>query len=608
MKRWHNHPCIGPALLASAFLFCGAFLPWSFGGSVRSLDGTTFHGELRLNGKTLSVAPTEGAPVSIELKDLERATFAPEPFRLAGSLLANGWNLQDYGGARGMTRLEGDVFNMQVEGQSTNATAAHYAHQLVASDGDVVARIDEVMGDGGCVAGVMIRSTTSSSLFASLSLSADGRIRFHRRLGPDATSSRLTGGPTVTTPAWLRLQKRDRDVIASYSPDGKQWQRVGSDTTKWLLERTWREHQGELPLLRGSMGVFAASLGKNSSCTARLSQVSLTVDGLRGEYFAGMDFTDLRFARIDPGIQFDWKEGAPDPSLTRANFSVRWTGKFLPPKSDENRFVLEADGEATLWIDGQEVASVGRGKDAAPATGSMPLRMGTPVDAKLEFKAATNTARVKLSLLPGYQREAEIISMTNFVSQFSAINSPESIALLRATNDLPAVRGVWLRDGTFLAGSVARADVSAIRISFGGRKEVSILNSLVARVIFRPSRQVPFDIAEGRTGLFLRNGDFLEGDFERIEHGTVSVSSVLFGLKRFRTEGNDALAVVLNGMVPAKVMFRIRLLDGSSLGATQLSGGENDITIEEPLLGRVVLAMSEVFEIERVQPAPPRLR
>jgi hypothetical protein len=161
---------------------------------------------------------------------------------------------------------------------------------------------------------------------------------------------------------------------------------------------------------------------------------------------------------------------------------------------------------------------------------------------------------------------------------------------------------VWLRDGTFLAGSIARGDESAMRISFGGRKEVSILNSLIARVIFHPSHHVPFESAHGRSGLFLKNGDFLEADIQRIERGSVSVSSVLFGLKRYRTEGNEAMAVVLNDMAPVQVAYRIRLLDGSSLGATEMSGADGSITLEEPLLGRVTLAASEVFEIERVQP------
>jgi hypothetical protein len=404
-------------------------------------------------------------------------------------------------------------------------------------------------------------------------------------------------------PAWLRLQKRDRDVIASYSPDGQHWQRVGSDTTKWVLERTWREHAGELPLLRGSMGVFAASLGKNVACTARVAQVSLGLDGLMGEYFADRDLMDLRFARLDPAIRFNWKAGSPDASLPGGQFSVRWTGQLLPPKSGERRFHLEAEGDARLWIDGQQIAAIGRGNRATSLPVPVALKLGTPVDVKLVFKADPGAAMVKLGWSAGTQREAEIISMTNFLSRFSAAGSPERIASSRATNDLPSVRGVWLRDGTFLAGSIARGDESAMRISFGGRKEVSILNSLIARVICRPSQQVPFESAHGRSGLFLKDGDFLEGDIQRIQHGAVSVSSVLFGLKRYRTEGNDAMAVVLNDMAPVQVAFRVRLLDGSSLGTSELTGADGAITLEEPLLGRVTLAASEVFEIERVQPA-----
>jgi hypothetical protein len=580
------------------------FALWAAGeGSVRTVDGRWLHGEVRFNAVGhLLVQPVAGESAVLELTNMAQATFAPGPFRSAGSLLPNGWLLQDIGEARGMIRLDGDVFNLRVAGRVTNITACHFAQRPMASDGEISARVDAVEGTGVSLAGVMMRSTSSSSIFAAVSCGRDGQLRFHRRFSEDRTALRVSPGPRVELPVWLRLQKRDQEVVASYSPDGRLWQRVGSDSTKWVLERTWREHQGELPLLRGSIGIFGASYGKDSVCTARVSQVALSLDGLLGEYFAGKEFESPRIARIDPQINFNWRTAAPDSSLPKADFSVRWTGKLLPPRSGEHRFYIEAEGAARLWIAGQEVDAASSRKADGASLRAVAMTLGTPVDLKLEFQPGTDGAAVRLGWFSGQQREAEVIPMTNFLSRFTATNAPERVAMSRATNDMPIVRGVILRDGTFLAGQVTFGDESAIRLSFAGRKDVPILNSKVARIIFRP-QQLPFEADQGRSGLFLKGGDFFEGDFRRIEHGSVSVSSVLFGLKRFRIEGGEPVALVLNESVPAATAFRIRLLDGSSFCATSLSGNAEAVTIQEPLLGVLSIPVSDLIEIERIPPA-----
>ncbi len=586
--------CVTPSVLANE-------------GSVRTTDGKLFRGEVHFDAAgRLLVQPVAGEIVTLALTNMAQAIFAAGPFRSAGSVLPNGWILQDIGEARGMTRLTEDVFNLRVEGRVTNITACHFAQRPMASDGEIIARVDAVDGTGVSLAGVMIRSTSSSSIFAAVSCGRDGQLRFHRRLAEDRTGFRMSPGPKVEFPVWLRLQKRDQQVVASFSPDGQLWQRVGSDSTKWVLERTWREHQGDLPLLRGAIGVFGASYGRDSVCTARLSQVALSLDGLLGEYFAGETFQDLRLARIDPQINFDWKTAALDPSLPKAGFAVRWTAKLLPPRSGEHRFYVEGEGLARLWIAGREVpAASSRKAELVDWPPPVALTLGTPVDLKLEFSPGAAGTAVQLGWSSDYQRTAEIIPMTNFLLRFAATNSPEMVAMSRATNDMPIVRGVMLRDGTFLAGPVSFGDESAIRLSIAGRKDVPVLNSKVARIIFRP-RQVPFETVRGRSGLFLKDGDFFEGDFRRIEHGSVSVSSVLYGLKRFRIEGGEPVAAVLNESVPAATAFRVRLLNGSNLGATSLSGTAEAITIQEPLLGALSFPLADLLEIERVQPTVSR--
>ena len=59
-------------------------------------------------------------------------------------------------------------------------------------------------------------------------------------------------------------------------------------------------------------------------------------DGLIGEYFASNDLTGTPvLTRVDRNINFNWDKFAPIPGLARNNYSVRWTGNFIPPAAGD---------------------------------------------------------------------------------------------------------------------------------------------------------------------------------------------------------------------------------------------------------------------------------
>jgi hypothetical protein len=586
------------AAVSLLFLFVFAM----HAGSVRTLDGQSFEGELRLhdNGAVI-VQASQGKPATIALTNIAQATFASGPFFSAGSILPNGWAVQDIGEVRGFARLDGDAFQLRVEGLSTNSTACHYLHRPMPSDGEILARIDRVGGDGAANAGVMIRGLSGSPVFASLSCGNDGKLWFNRRPDPDRKELRTSAGWTVSPPVWLRLQKRGKQIIAAFSKDGEVWQNIAVDSVKLAPEKAWREYEGELLLSRASFGVFGSSRGKDTTATAAVSRVSMTLHGLLGEYFSDQQFKGLKFARLDAQLHFRWGLDSPDPSLPRDDFSVRWTGQLIPPKSGQYRFYFDADDRARLWIAGEARPQASMKTDEKrPAAPPPPVTLvaGRPVDFKMEFDEGGDTASVKLGWAFRNHSTPDVIAMTNFLYRFDATNAPERIAAPRPGNDMPAVRGVLLRDGSFIAGTVASADESAIRLSFAGRKDVPVLNSRVARIFLRPPRQpLRFEIAGRRTGLFLKSGDFFESDFHSIRHGALNMSSVLFGLKRFSIEGSDPVAVVLNDCAPARATFEVRLLDGSVLRAAKLTATSQAIAIDEPILGNLSFPAAELFEI-----------
>ena len=571
--------------------------------SVHTLDGRSFDGHLRFNNAgAIVVESTNGPATAIELSNIAQATFAPGPFFSSGSVLPNGWSVQDIGEIRGFSRLDDDAFTFRVEGQSTNATACHFVSRPMHSDGGIVARVEQVGGDRQARAGIMIRAS-HSSVFMALSSDRDGKVWFERRPDSERKEIRATVLATMAAPLWLRLEKRDKSVAAMFSKDGRSWQTV-TDSIKLQPEKTWREGEGDLQLLRASFGVFASSRGKDTICTARVTQVAMTQQGLLGEYFSARRFDQSKFARLDPEIRFSWRR-PPDPLLQKEDYSVRWTGKLVPQKTGAYRFHFDGgDGaEVRLWIDREEMPRASFKKQEKHAgVPVLPLVAGKAVEVKMEFVDGQGPAAVKLGwALPG--RAPEVIGMSNFIFPFHATNSPERILAGLAANDIP-VRGILLRDGSFIAGTVARADDTAVRISFGGRKDVPVLSHRVARIVLRPPRQsVRYEESLGRTGLFLKNGDFLESEFRAIEWGTISMSSVLFGLKRFGIEGGEPMVCVLNDCVPAKTPYEVRLLDGSFLRASNISANEDGVTIDEPLLGQFSVSSSDIFRISRTDHA-----
>jgi len=76
--------------------------------------------------------------------------------------------------------------------------------------------------------------------------------------------------------------------------------------------------------------------------SAEISATPILV-GLKGDYYDNMDFTGFVLSRVDPGVNFDWGNGSPDPSIGVDTFSVRWTGQVVPLFSETYTFFTLSD-------------------------------------------------------------------------------------------------------------------------------------------------------------------------------------------------------------------------------------------------------------------------
>jgi len=78
--------------------------------------------------------------------------------------------------------------------------------------------------------------------------------------------------------------------------------------------------------------------------------------GLKAEYYRGTQMKgDPVATRIDPTIDFNWREGSPISKMSGDRFMVKWTGRILPPVSGEYVFEVTADDLMKVEIDGKSV-------------------------------------------------------------------------------------------------------------------------------------------------------------------------------------------------------------------------------------------------------------
>jgi beta-glucosidase len=138
--------------------------------------------------------------------------------------------------------------------------------------------------------------------------------------------------------------------------------------------------------------------------------------GLRGEYFRGADFKgEPVLTRIDPRIAFRWDRGAPtddlvargelheDKALDGDAYSVRWTGKLIPPVSGNYEINVSANDGYRLFIDNKKVLDSWELTERLTGeSAKVELTAGKAIDIKLEYFEDIRDAEVRLAWrMPG---------------------------------------------------------------------------------------------------------------------------------------------------------------------------------------------------------------
>lgn len=86
----------------------------------------------------------------------------------------------------------------------------------------------------------------------------------------------------------------------------------------------------------------------------RMREMNLAA-GLVAELYDGQKCEHKRLTRIDPAIDFDFKDKPAADGMPKDNFSILWTGLLNAPQSGTYTFVIIANNGASLELDGTSV-------------------------------------------------------------------------------------------------------------------------------------------------------------------------------------------------------------------------------------------------------------
>ena len=134
---------------------------------------------------------------------------------------------------------------------------------------------------------------------------------------------------------------------------------------------------------------------------------SATPGGFKGEYFSNKELKgEPTLVRTDEQVNFDWSRFRPARELPEDGFSVRWTGKFIPPESGKYELGAMADDGVRVYLDGNLLVDAwggGQSNQIRTVRKEVNLQAGRTYDVRIEYFEDIRNAIVKfIWSFPGF--------------------------------------------------------------------------------------------------------------------------------------------------------------------------------------------------------------
>lgn len=183
--------------------------------------------------------------------------------------------------------------------------------------------------------------------------------------------------------------------------------------------------------------------------TASTSPAPGSGTGLKGDYYTNENMDHLAASRIDPNIDFDWKNRSPIDGSFLKQYAVRWTGQIEARYSEKYTLMAEAHGGVRVWVNDELLIDEWRFNGMHWGSGEKRLEAGHKYDIRVEYRKPMGAATMKLYWKSDSQR-TEIIPQ----SQLYPIGMPGGV---RTDSNETSVTIQW-DTVTFAAGYEVEAD------------------------------------------------------------------------------------------------------------------------------------------------------
>ncbi len=115
------------------------------------------------------------------------------------------------------------------------------------------------------------------------------------------------------------------------------------------------------------------------------------------------------FTRIDPQVNFDWRDAAPRPDMDDDNFGVRWTGYLSAPVSGKYQLGATGLNAYEVYLDGKPLVQRDNVHERAYEWKSVDLEAGKLYPIRVDFHEVHGDADIRLVWAPphgSYEDEA----------------------------------------------------------------------------------------------------------------------------------------------------------------------------------------------------------
>ncbi|HCN75989.1 MAG TPA: hypothetical protein DIT13_02195, partial [Verrucomicrobiales bacterium] len=184
--------------------------------------------------------------------------------------------------------------------------------------------------------------------------------------------------------------------------------------------------------------------------------------GLKGEYYAGMNFESLVLTRQDAAVHFEWGEGSPHASVPVNQFSARWSGFITPSTTGSHTFRVRVDDGFRLWVNNNLI--INTWKDQAPAvyTATVNLTAGVTIPVRAEYYENGGGATAQLEWSgPGFSNQP-ITQWTGYTWSLANGTLPAGLTLNPGTGVISGTP-TTTSSGTFIVRATDPNGCSATR-------------------------------------------------------------------------------------------------------------------------------------------------